>query len=223
MKPFDQLFAYKSPRILELEITTKCTLFCHSCARTLDPNEEHSEWKFGQLSLESIDRATSSPGLQTVFLSGAFGDAIYHTELLEVIKLIKSKNLFFRMDTNGSYRSKEWWEEIGKVLTKSDRVVFSIDGLPGKDLYRVNSDWPSIETGIKTLASTSKVDIHWKWIVFRYNQDDVLEGYRLSKELGFSTFQVVHSGRQHNSPEFKPTKDYDEIIAELTAYKEAHQ
>jgi len=213
--------AYNSPIHLELEITTKCTLFCHACARTLDPDEKLSEWKFGQLSLESIDRATSIPTLKMVQFSGAFGDPIYHTEFLQIVKLVKSKNLQFRMDTNGSYRSPEWWEELGSILTPSDHIVFSIDGLPGKDLYRVNSDWPSIETGIKTLKSTSEVHLFWKWIVFNYNQDDVLEGYKLSHKLGISSFEVVQSGRHNNSTEFKPTRDYDDIISELTMYKEA--
>jgi len=212
--------AYNSPTHLELEITTKCTLFCHACARTLDPNEERSEWKFGQLSLESIDRATSMPSLKVLQFSGAFGDPIYHTEFLQIVKLVKSKNLIFRMDTNGSYRSKEWWEELGSMLTPSDFIVFSIDGLPGKDLYRLNSDWPSIETGIKTIASISKATTIWKWIIFNYNQDDIVEGYRLSKELGINAFQVVQSGRHNNSPEFKPTRDYDDIITELNSYKE---
>ena len=212
--------AYNSPIKLEVEITTKCTLFCHSCARTLDPDEKQSEWKFGQLSLESIDRATSIPTLKMVQFSGAFGDPIYHTEFPQIVKLIKSKNLHFRMDTNGSYRSKEWWEEIGSLLTASDDIVFSIDGLPGKDLYRVNSDWPSIETGIKTLKSTSKVNLLWKWILFKYNQDDVLEGLKLSHKLGIKSFQVVQSGRSSNRPDFAPTRDYDDIISELTIYRE---
>jgi len=216
--------AYNFPKKLELEITTKCTLYCHACARTLDPNETFSTWKYGQLSLESIHRAISMPSLEKVILSGAFGDPIYHTEFIEVIKLIKSKNLIYHMDTNGSYRSKEWWDQVADVSTIEDTITFSVDGLPGKDLYRENSDWPSIETGIRTLASRKKPNLIWKWIVWKYNQHDVLEGYKLSKELGVTEFIVVQSGRDAiNNPEFKPTRDYDEIIAELQNYRELHK
>jgi MoaA/NifB/PqqE/SkfB family radical SAM enzyme len=213
---------YNFPTKIELEITTKCTLFCHACARTLDPDEKTSKWKHGQLSLESIDRALSMPSLKKVVLSGAFGDPIYHTELPEVIKIIKSKNLTFHMDTNGSYRSKEWWEEIQSLARPGDSITFSIDGLPGKDLYRENSDWPSIETGITTLTSKETPYVVWKWIVWKYNQDDILEGYKLSRKLGINAFEVVQSGRDNvNNPEFIPTRNYDEIIAELQNYKES--
>lgn len=212
---------YKNPKTLELEITTKCTLFCHSCARTLDPDETFSKWKHGQLSLESIKRALTMPSLSKVVLSGAFGDPIYHTEFLEVIKLIKEKNLTFHMDTNGSYRSKEWWEEVVKWTTPQDTITFSIDGLPGRDLYRENSDWPSILTGIKVLTSSKNVHVWWKWIVWKYNQDDVLKGYKLSKALGVNEFVVTQSGRNDtNKPEFVPTRNYDEIITELQNYKD---
>lgn len=215
---------YKNPKTLEIEITTKCTLFCHACARTLDPEETFSNWKFGQLSLESIDRALAIPSLTKVILSGAFGDPIYHTEFPEVVKLIKARNLSFHVDTNGSYRSKEWWDQVADVSTNEDTITFSVDGLPGNDLYRENSDWPSIETGIRTLTKRKNVHVVWKWIVWKYNQNDVLEGYKLSKELGVNEFVVVQSGRVGtNKVEFNPTRDYDEIIAELQNYKESNR
>lgn len=212
---------YKNPKTLELEITTKCTLFCHSCARTLDPDETFSKWKHGQLSLESIERALTMPSLSKVVISGAFGDPIYHTEFIEILKLIRHRNLTFHMDTNGSYRSKEWWDEVLSFTTPNDTITFSVDGLPGKDLYRENSDWPSIETGLKAAVSSKNVHVVWKWIVWKYNQYDVLEGYKLSKKLGVNEFVVVKSGRDGtNNPEFEPTRDYDEIIAEIQNYKD---
>jgi MoaA/NifB/PqqE/SkfB family radical SAM enzyme len=214
--------SYNFPEKIELEITTKCTLFCHACARTLDPDEIVSKWKHGQLSLESIDRALSTPGLSKVVLSGAFGDPIYHTEFPQVIKLIKSKNLRFHLDTNGSYRSKEWWQEVAESCTRGDTITFSVDGMPGKDLYRENSDWPSILTGIQTLIKYRHIHVVWKWIVWKYNQNDILEGYKLSRELGIKEFLVVQSGRAGlNKPEFQPTRDYDEIITELQNYRKS--
>lgn len=207
---------FDSPKYIELEITTKCTLYCHACARTLDKNQTKSKWKHGQLGLDSIERVVSMPSVQRIILSGAYGDPIYHTEFLDVLKLIKRYGNEIYIDTNGSYRSKEWWEGVASVLTHGDNITFSVDGLPGNDLYRVNSDWASIKVGIETIVEKSQCNINWKWILWKYNQNDVLKGYELSKSLGVDHFEVVRSGRTGtNKIDFEPTRDYNEVIEEL--------
>lgn len=207
---------FDAPEKLEIEITTKCTLYCHACARTLDKNQTTSEWKHGQLSLDSIERTVSMPSVNTVILSGAFGDPIYHTEFVDVVRLIKRYGKRIHMDTNGSYRSKEWWEDVAAAFAPGDNITFSIDGLPGNDLYRENSDWESIKIGIETMVAKSQCNTTWKWILWKYNQNDVLKGYELSKSLGVKNFEVVRSGRTGtNRIEFEPTRNYDEVIEEL--------
>ena len=197
---------------IELEITSKCTLFCPDCARTKDKNESIMKWNFGQLSLNSIEKILLAPA-SGIILSGCYGDPIYHTEFHDVISLIKKYNKTILMNTNGSYRSADWWMKAASLFDERDSIVFSVDGLPGKDLYRVNSDWPSIETGIRIITQHSAADTMWKWIVFKYNEYDVIEGYKLCKSLGIKSFELVKSGRC--PPDMIPTRKFEDIELEL--------
>ena len=205
------------PSVLELEITSKCTLFCPECPRTRDPEEKRHKWKYGELDIAVIEKMMQVPSIKSVVFSGGYGDPIYHTKFAEIIKLVKKSGKQITVNTNGSYRNAEWWSRLAPLFDMHDMFVFSIDGLPGKDLYRVNSDWPSIETGIKTMTSLSPANIQWKWIIFKYNENDGIEGYKLSKQLNVDEFLVVSSGREY-PPGYKPDRSLEEVISELNNY-----
>src|SRR4051794_31873359 len=104
---------------LHIELTSRCTLACPRCARTLNP----AELSIQDLPLEIIGRSINKhafPKLKSVLLCGSYGDPIYHRQFHDVIAHLKSEKLGVRMDTNGSYRNKEWWERTGAILSRSD-------------------------------------------------------------------------------------------------------
>jgi len=205
------------PKNIELEITSKCTLYCPDCARTKDKNETLQKWNFGEVPLHVIERVVATPA-KTIILSGCYGDPIYHTKFHDVIKIIKSAGKKISINTNGSYRNQTWWQETADLFDQNDIFIFSIDGLPGKDQYRVNADWPSMEAGIKTMTSLTKAYVQWKWIIFKYNENDIIEGYKLSKELGFDDFILVDSGRDYPVG-MQPTRSFDDCYHELMRFK----
>jgi len=110
------------------------------------------------------------------------------------------------MTTNGSHKSTEWWQDICDLLTEDDEVIFSIDGLPENfTMYRENGDWASIKQAI-AVCSKSKVKTAWKYIPFRYNQQDIAAAENLSQELGIDKFTISPSdrfdeGTQHLMPD----------------------
>jgi MoaA/NifB/PqqE/SkfB family radical SAM enzyme len=210
------------PTKLELEITSKCTLFCPECPRTKDPDEIYHKWKHGEVDISVVEKMMQVPGLRNVIFSGAYGDPIYHTKFIEIIEIVKKAGKQITVNTNGSYRSAAWWERLALLFDDNDLFVFSVDGLPGKDLYRINSNWPSIETGIKIMTSQSKARIQWKWIIFKYNENDGIEGYNLSRQLGVGEFVVVSSGRNY-PPGYKPDRTLEEVIGELNEYMQGAQ
>ena len=153
-------------------------------------------------------------------MCGNHGDPIYHHDLHGLISEIRHQNNMIRIgiNTNGSYRSWQWWTQLANVMTcPRDRINFSIDGLPENNhQYRKNSDWQSIEVGIKTLKRENpKLELCWKWIVFRYNEHDIRQGMRLAKELGFNRFNVVWSDRYRADDEFTPLRSRDDIESEV--------
>ena len=204
---------------VELELTSKCTIKCPNCPRTYQAHRRH-EWDNGNIKEEHLIDFLRSIDAHDFRLAGAYGDALYHPQLIKVIKAIKSlpKGRFI-FDTNGSYRKKEDWDAIGKLLTKEDFIVFSIDGTPENfTKYRVNADWTSIKIGVETLVSYG-ARLRWKYIVFKYNQsfEDMKLAYDTARSLGFFQFVVVHTHRA--PPDMLASKEeFDKNLTKLEEY-----
>lgn len=205
---------------IHIEPSSRCTLGCLECPRTIHK---------GDYSIDDCDidlMARSCIGFKTVLLCGNHGDPIYHPRLCDLISKIRqdTPDVSFIMDTNGSFRSKMWWEELSAVLNESDTVVFSIDGMPWNNhLYRVNSKWETVETGIQTLRRNNpNVHMNWKWILFKYNQDQLTAGINLATEFGFDSFTVVHSARYGMHEWLIPNKSIKDIELEINEWTKSH-
>jgi MoaA/NifB/PqqE/SkfB family radical SAM enzyme len=175
---------------LHLGLTYKCTLKCLECARTNAfkdnipdiVNTMHLDWKQYIPLIEMHNP-------RVIELCGNWGDPIYYPDLFQLIKFIKrrDKTTHIVLHTNGSYRTKEWWHELGCIMNKCDRILFSIDGTHNSfTKYRVNADIDSIKQGINTLKKIQKNKrpvLEQKTILFDYVKDDlqkiVFEAYHL--------------------------------------------
>lgn len=213
--------SFRIPKMVELEITSKCTLACGACARTMDPYENFAKWKLGEMDISVIEKIAQQPSVSMLNFTGSYGDPIYHTRLVDIVKIAKRYNKRVHITTNGSYRKAEWWEELGNALTKYDTVTFSVDGLEHNNhVYRVNADWPSIETGMRTLAKhKNNIFTEWKWILFNHNENDVTKGYDLSKEIGIMDFTVVETSRWSKGQQ--AIRPYSDVLEELKNHIES--
>lgn len=133
-----------------------------------------------------------------ITFSGNLGDPIYNTELISIVKYLKSQNPSFQLVivTNGSYKSSVWWEELAQYLTPFDEIIFSIDGWDqeSNEKYRVNSDWASIITGLKIMIK-SKACVRWSTIIFKYNSHHIDKIKQMAKDMGVDHFHIVLSER----------------------------
>ena len=136
---------------LHIETTNKCTLKCPRCSRTEFIEQFPKSWTNKELDIDAFKKFFNLENLK-ISLNGTYGDSIYYSNLFELIKFLKSKDCKISISTNGSYQTKEWWQELGSILDEQDQIVFGIDGLPENfTTYRINADWTSIKLGIKTL------------------------------------------------------------------------
>jgi len=154
-------------------------------------------FKTEDLDLLVLEKTLNSPALsnlELVYLCGNHGDPIYHRDFHDAIRLFRERGLMIELETNGSHRKESWWEDFAALLIEEDLISFSVDGLArNNQIYRVNSDWDSIIRGMKVMAN-SKAWVNWKWIMFKYNEDDVVEAQELAESLGFDAFTIVRSG-----------------------------
>jgi MoaA/NifB/PqqE/SkfB family radical SAM enzyme len=180
------------------EASAKCTLRCPRCPRN---DQARVPWFNKELDLDFFQRTLTPDILQTqvrrITMCGDIGDPIYASEFIEIVDYIKKINpkIHIYTITNGSHRSAEWWQRLASVSNEYDTINFSIDGYDdaSNNLYRVNSDWDSIMTGMRTMVQQSPAFVYWATIVFSFNQDHLAVIKNLAKEQGCDGFQITHS------------------------------
>ena len=95
------------------------------------------------------------------------------------------------------------------ILGDRGKVQFSVDGLEDTNhIYRKNSRWKDIVMAVETLASgKQKPKLIWQMLVFPYNEHQIEEAERLSKEIGFDEFHYSKSLRSYHFITFKNEED----------------
>jgi len=61
------------------------------------------------------------------------------------------------------------------------------------------------------------LELVWKWIIFRYNENDVAEGMRLAKDLGFDKFLLVKSYRADDDDPLTSSQSLSDLKEQLVA------
>ena len=179
-----------------IEISSKCTLRCPRCARAEVPDSLINT----ELDLAFFERNFDPQfvlnNVEKITFCGDDGDPIYAHDLIKVIRYIKSiKPVEIVIVTNGSHKKAEWWRELGSELTEQDTVHFSIDGWDNEsnNLYRVNSDFDSIITGVVNLRESSKCRVVWAAIAFKFNEHNITRMLSMARSWGFDAFQLTKS------------------------------
>jgi MoaA/NifB/PqqE/SkfB family radical SAM enzyme len=192
---------------LHIEPTTRCTLGCPRCSRTVLLNEYGKKFlPITDLDIQALDEFIDIP-VKNIKLSGNNGDPIYHRNFFDVVRVVKKHCKSVKITTNGSGRSTQWWEELNSILDEDDDIKFSIDGIPGNfTKYRINGDWNSVKRGLEICAQGPAKTI-WKYIVFKYNQNNINEAKELAEKLGVE-FRLDKSARFEVGDPLKPDDDY---------------
>jgi organic radical activating enzyme len=188
-----------------IEPTSKCTLECPLCDRTWF----YETFKKRNLHEINVDNIIQFVGVNAnVSMCGNNGDPIYHSEFLELCQKFKDNNCSLHIHTNGSAKTKAWWEKLKNILTKDDCITFALDGLEDTNhLYRKNAKWDSIMTAVKTLKNKD-FKMVWQFIPFKHNQHQIYDASNLSKELGFDEFNLLPSDRWLGNKELMPDREY---------------
>ena len=179
-----------------IEPTNVCTLKCEGCARTRFLSKWPQHWKNNCLNIDSLlsflDIDLTGKHMN---LCGNYGDPIYHNDFINFVAKLKQSGARITITTNGSYQSRNWWQELTGYLSNQDKIRFSIDGTPDNfTQYRKNADWISIQTAIETCVASDCQTV-WKYIPFSYNQQSIKQAKKLSKELGVDNFLLDPSDR----------------------------
>ena len=195
-----------------IELTNMCTLKCPGCARTQFIEQWPQHWRNHNITAEDLFNFLDIDLYNlSINLCGTYGDPIYHPEFLDLVEefINKGANLF--ITTNGSYKSRNWWQNLTKILTEKDTITFSVDGTPTNfSKYRINGDWQSIEVAM-SVVSESTVNSVWKYIVFNYNENTISEAKTISESIGVKNFKLQYSDRFDNKTHYLKPNSSDMI------------
>ncbi len=182
-----------------LEPSSICALRCPRCPRTEHPN---TPWLNQNMTLNFVKKFLTTNMLtnnvRRITMCGDVGDPIYCKEYIDICRYIKTvnPNIHIFTITNGSYKKSDWWAELASVLNHRDTINFSIDGFDNEsnNLYRINSNYPSIMQGIQTVRSINpKIFLYWAAIIFRFNQDQIHNICNQAQSLGMDGVQLTKS------------------------------
>lgn len=180
-----------------IEPSSICTLKCPRCPRAEVPESLLNK----QLTLDFFQNQVGDDvikEMKRITFCGNDGDPIYCNELIEIIQWIKSINptINIVIITNGSYKKDEWWERLAHTLNKYDEINWSLDGWNQEtnEQYRINSEWGSIISGIKTFKKfNSSTYTVWAMIAFKFNENHIDKIKRIAIEHSFDCFQLTLS------------------------------
>jgi MoaA/NifB/PqqE/SkfB family radical SAM enzyme len=178
--------------------SSKCILKCPRCPRT----EYKDQLQLNQdISLDLFRRILTPDLLKhevvRITMGGDLGDPIYNSEYLDIVEYIKTNNpnIHLTTITNGSYKKPEWWEKFAKLSNDKDTINFGIDGYDNRsnNIYRVDSNWDSIMTGMRIMATQSQVFVNWAVIIFQFNQEQLRHIEQMARDIGCDGLQVTKS------------------------------
>jgi len=205
---------------INAELSNYCNAACPMCNRY--------DWDLNLLkdkvnnSYTSLDVFKEKIGVKVIkqlrrlYSCGVYGDGATNPECLEIYEFLRRHNPKMRLSlhSNGGTRSKEFWAELAKLGVS---VVFAIDGLEDTNhLYRRNVKWENLMTNVNSFLD-NKGEAKWQFLLFKHNQHQVEQAKKLSKQMGFSYFDLNYVNRWTDYDPEGNFRDVNEI--DLGSYK----
>jgi len=189
-------------KIVHVEASSRCNSRCPMCSR-------FTALGFVQPNLQEIDLSKESfyklftkeftSQLDHVYFSGVYGDPCLNKNLPEFVNyLIDNGCKSISIDTNGGYRSEEWW---AKLARSNVLVNFSIDGTDNEtlDMYRIGVKYDKVYSNLKSFIQAGG-NAQWNFIVFKHNEHQVDIAKKLAFDLGVKfRIKVTQKFRQRKN------------------------
>ena len=214
----------RSIRQLTTELTFRCNARCPACHRQkpLSVNLNDSKYTITLEQFKQLFNPELLQDLQWLMFNGNFGDSIMNKQFREIISYVKSQGTKIKIHTNGGIHSHDYWTDVGNILTKDDIINFDLDGLwDTHHIYRINTEFEKVFSNAKSVISTNRPQVHWKYIVFEHNKHQVEEARELANQTGFTTFSTVKTSRDVFAPKSgtfvhsKKTKVYEKAERQI--------
>lgn len=191
---------YKNSPNTHLELSTRCTLQCPKCPRTVGL-KNGLELIVEDLSLEYAKQIISRTDNPLINICGSLGDPIFNKNLTEIVKYIEYHNKRFILSTAAPGRSLKWWKEFyNSFNTRAHNIRFGLDGLEDTaHLYRIGTSFNNIFSAMK-LGVELKKNIQWQVIPFKFNEHQIETIKQICNDTGIEFFMRKSNRWDENDP-----------------------
>jgi MoaA/NifB/PqqE/SkfB family radical SAM enzyme len=194
------MFKFNELKQIHLEISSNCQASCPMCTRNVHGGLENELLSVSDWTIDRFKTIINKEVLQQVeslYLCGNYGDPLLNKDLLGMVAYAANErsDIDIRIHTNGSLRSKDWWEHLAMTLPEKHLVVFALDGLADThSLYRIGTDFDKIIENAKAfIAAGGRAE--WAYLRFKHNEHQVDAARQMAKKLGFADFVMKDSSR----------------------------
>ena len=183
---------------IDIELTSFCNIKCKGCFRVLS---DHADKILNKtyLDIETIKEKFKKemfPQIKIINFCGSVDEPTSHPQFFEIIKHFADWNAHINIATNGSIRTKSWWENLAKILPPSHKVTWGIDGSDEvSEQYREGSSFKKVRDNFRAFISAGG-RANWQFIVFEHNEHQLETARQMAKEEGFKEFKTIISHRE---------------------------
>lgn len=188
-----------------LDLSTHCNAACPQCHRTNPDGLGKADFlDLVQWSLEEFKKyfpVETMSHIRKFDICGTWGDPMMNKDIFQICEyIIKNSDCRISIHTNGSLRNEEWWWNLAVMCGRRLDVTFTVDGSTQDihSMYRQNTDLATILSNMETLVmGGSHASVFT--VIFKHNQDDLLNITKLAKDYGASEIVFTASNRFHRS------------------------
>jgi len=186
---------------INLDITFRCALQCPNCMRQYLYAKQGIKIKGKDMSMKHFKMVVEK--FDEIVFCGTISDPLFHPGFIDMLAYLKEQNKLAQIITAASQKSYDWYNRAF-AANPDAHWTFSIDGLP-KDShkYRINQNGEKLFKVMKLAPNT-----RWKYIIFKYNENDIDEARQLAKDnnIGFSAVLSARFDHEQYDNSYKPTK-----------------
>lgn len=205
------------PKYIRVDASTVCQLKCPSCYMRNDKEGVKNGCGTGHLKFENFKKLVDENNFEQIELSNS-GEAFLNPELVKILEYAYSHGIkpSFTNGVNLNYLTDEQAEAL--VKSQTDTVTVSIDGASQEsyEKYRVGGSYKKVLENVKKILYYKKLYksefpyVNWKFIVFGYNEHEILKVKEEAEKLGVD--KLIFDTNWDNN--FSPIKNADFVKKE---------
>lgn len=194
---------FANKRDINLDITNKCTLACLRCTRALFDYED-KKVPGDHMSIDDFLKVIDR--FDHIQFCGNVSDPTLHPDLPNFLRLVRSRKKSCSLSVAASHRPESWFKEAFEANPDAE-WVFGIDGLP-----ETSSNYRKRQDGVKLfnvmlLAKSILNKVIWQYIIFSYNENDMIKAKRIAEEHNI-TISFIKSSRFFKDDPLRPSEGY---------------